>query len=245
MGLELKRSRVQHTVFTVSRHSHKWCLPNERMAAVGARMTPCGPCECNCSAAVAVAAIKDPAMLCHGMDPCCLHTETARVQPCSGVCPQRAVFLKRLHPKLPSSHSQLQVYPALQHKCLKSATYVVVNPCNAPIASMVFEVGHCHTSTRVDVCERLVRNVTEMPWQLLPGYAYAAQHCDSSVRQGWKLNSKHGITAGHQQAMPGGRLGRRPHLPHVRQSCPCCASVDCCGRAPHEHQPPEGHARLP
>jgi hypothetical protein len=32
------------------------------------------------------------------------------------------------------------VYPALQHKCLKSATYVVVNPCDAPIASMVFEV---------------------------------------------------------------------------------------------------------
>ena len=69
MGLELKRSRVQHTVFTVSRHSHKWCLPNERMAAVGARMTPCGPCDCNCSAAVAVAAMKGPATLCHGMDP--------------------------------------------------------------------------------------------------------------------------------------------------------------------------------
>lgn len=29
----------------------------------------------------------------------------------------------------------------MQHKCLKSATYVVVNPCNASISSMLFEVN--------------------------------------------------------------------------------------------------------
>jgi hypothetical protein len=53
MGLELKRSRVQHTVFTVSRHSVPRCPCNERRATVCAWRRPCGKSGCGRGAATA------------------------------------------------------------------------------------------------------------------------------------------------------------------------------------------------